>query len=615
MSLRNRLLRPWLMATFFTLSAAATSLLAGQPRHAFTLYGEPPKYAADFQHFDYVNPQAPKGGQLRQAGFGSFDSLNPFINKGVPADDINLIYDTLTTSSLDEPFTVYGLVAEQMERADDNSWVRFYINPKARFNDGTPITADDVVFSFNALINKGAPMYRMYYGDVETVEAESPNQVIFRFKHAGNRELPLILGQLPVLPQHFWKDRDFASANLEIPLGSGPYVIDRVQAGRSIRYRRAKDYWAKDLPVNRGLYNFDIVNIDYYRDSGIALQAFKAGQFDYWFETSAKNWATAYDIPAVHEGRLKRDEIPNRNTIGMQGFVFNLRHPELQDIRVRKALTLLFDYEWTNRQLFNGMYSRSNSFFGNSELASHGLPDAAELALLEPWKDQLPAELFEQPFSLPVTNADGMIRDQQREAYRLLLEAGWKVENDQMVGPDGNPLKLEFLLIQPEFERVLLPYKRNLADLGIDLDIRRVDMSQYISRIRSRDFDMLVSSFPQSNSPGSEQREFWHSSSADNPGSRNYIGLQNPVVDDLVEKLIQADSRQALVTSSRALDRVLLSGYYVVPNWHTKVWRVAYWNKLRHPETPPSQDIGLMTWWQEPNAPAPQAVPTEPQDN
>lgn len=578
------------------LLGVASLALAG-PKHAQTLYDEPPKYPANFKHFDYVNPDAPKGGTLRQAGFGGFDSLNPFINKGVPADDIGMIYDTLTRHGLDEPFTEYGLLAEKIEKAPDNAWVRFYLRPEARFHDGQQVTAEDVKFSFDTLMSKGAPMYRGYYADVEKVEVESPQRVRFVFKQAGNRELPLIVGQLPVLPKHWWAERDFSKGNLDVPLGSGPYKVADVQAGRSIRYERVKDWWGKDLPVNRGFYNFDTLEIDYYRDNTVALEALKAGQFDYWLETSAKNWATAYNTPAVANGQLIKEEIANHNPTGMQGFIFNTRRPLFTDRRVREALGLLFDYEWANRQLFNGAYTRTRSYFDNSELASVGLPSADELKLLEPLRAQIPPQVFTDEYHPPVTDGSGIIREQQRRAYQLLQEAGWRVDGDQMLDSTGKPVSFEFLLAQTEFERVLLPFKRNLADLGIELVIRRVDVSQYINRLRSRDFDLIVGGFGQSNSPGNEQREYWHSSSADNPGSRNFIGLKDPAVDSLVEGLIKADSRQSLITHTRALDRVLLWGHYVVPNWHIKTWRVAYWNRFEHPEISPKYDIGLHTWW------------------
>ena len=577
------------------------------PQHALTLYDEPPKYPADFRHFDYVNPDAPKGGTFRQSSFGSFDSLNPFINKGVPVDDVGLIYDTLMRQSLDEPFTEYGLVAGQIEKAPDNSWVRFYLRPEARFHDGHPMRAEDVVFSFNTLMAKGAPLFRGYYADVADVVAEDPLRVRFTFKHKNNRELPLILGQLPVLPKHWWEGRDFARSNLEIPLGSGPYKVAELKAGRSVRYERVKDYWAKDLPINRGFYNFDEMTYDAYRDNTVALQAFKAGQFDYWLESSAKNWATAYNVPAVREGRLIREELANGNPTGMQGFIFNLRRPVFQDVRVRQALSLLLDYEWTNKQLFNGAYTRTASYFENAEMAAKGLPGPDELKILEPLRGKIPEQVFTQAFQNPVSDGSGMIRDQQRKAYQLLQEAGWKIADDKMADAQGKPVSIEFLLAQPEFGRVLLPFKRNLADLGIVLNIRRIDVSQYINRLRSRDFDMIVGGYPQSSSPGNEQREFWTTAAADNPGSRNYIGLRDPAIDQLVEQLINADTRQSLIAHTRALDRVLLWGYYLIPNWHIKTWRVAYWNHIGHPKVSPKYDIGINTWWIKPEVPP--AVP------
>jgi microcin C transport system substrate-binding protein len=601
-------LRSFLHASSLLLLGLA-SLTQAAPKHALTLYGEPPRYPADFQHFDYVNPDAPKGGNFRQAGFGGFDSLNPFINKGVSADDIGLIYDTLTRHGLDEPFTEYGLLAEKIEKAPDNAWVRFYLRPEARFHDGLPVTAEDVKFTFETLMTQGSPTYRGYYADVDKVEVESPLKVRFIFKHAGNRELPLILGQLPVLPKHWWAERDFSKSNLEIPLGSGPYKVAEVKAGRSIRYQRVADWWGKDLPVNRGFYNFDSMRIDYYRDNTVALEALKAGQFDYWLETSAKNWATAYDTPAVANGQLIKEEIENHNPTGMQGFIFNIRRPVFQDPKVREALGLLFDFEWANKQLFNGAYTRTHSYFDNSELASSGLPGPDELKILEPLRDKITPQVFTEEFRVPVTDASGIIRKQQRRAYQLLQEAGWRIDGDQMLDAEGNPVSFEFLLAQTEFERVLLPFKRNMADLGMELVIRRVDVSQYINRLRSRDFDLIVGGFGQSNSPGNEQREYWHSSSADNPGSRNFIGLKDPAIDQLVDGLINADSRQSLIAHTRALDRVLLWGHYVIPNWHIKTWRVAYWNRLQHPNITPQYDIGLNTWWVSPQPTAETAEP------
>ena len=595
---------------------AALLLLAGaaqaEPRHAITLYDEPPKYPANFQHFDYVNPDAPKGGTLRQQSVGGFDSFNPFIPKG-NAVGVGLIYDSLTYHSPDEPFTEYGLLAERIDKAPDNSYVRFILNPKARFHDGTPITAEDVIFTFNILLEKGDPMYRHYYADVAQVVAEDKLRVRFDFKHQDNRELPLILGQIQVLPKHWWATRDFSKGDLEPPLGSGPYRIGKVAPGSAVTFERVKDWWAKDLPVSRGLYNFDRIQVDFYRDSQVALEAFKAGQFDVNLEYSAKDWNTGYDSPALRAGKFVQLAIPNHNPAGMQGYVFNLRRPIFQDRRVREAIAQLFDFEWANKQLFYGAYKRTHSYFENSEMAATGLPSEAELKLLEPLRDKLPPEVFSQEFKPPVSDGSGIIREQSRRAYQLLTEAGYRIDNDKMIGPDGKQLAFEFLNFQPNLERVVLPFKRNLAELGIDLQIRRVDVSQYINRLRSRDFDMTSAIWPQSSSPGNEQREFWHSSSADNPGSRNLMGLRDPAIDQLVEGLIRSGSREELITHARALDRALLWGHYVVPNYYVDTWRVAYWKRFGRPPVTPLYDYGLMTWWEETplnppkNAPAPEA--------
>jgi microcin C transport system substrate-binding protein len=592
MSLTNKL-----FCGLTLLVQAVVAIAAPAGDHALTLYGEPPAYPEDFSHFAYVNPEAPKGGTMRLSGFGSFDSLNGFISRGASADQLSLIYNTLTFHAMDEPFTEYGLIAERIEQAEDNTWVRFHLRPEARFHDGEPVTAADVVFTFNTLIEQGAPFYKSYYAGVKEVVADSDLSVTFHFHNGENRELPLVLGQLPVLPAHYWAERDFSKTTLEPPLGSGPYRISNVSGGRNITYERVADYWAADLPVQKGFYNFDRVIVDYYRDTGVALEAFKAGQFDLNQEVSAKNWATGYDSPALREGTIIKEEIPNLNVQGMQGFVFNIRRSIFEDARVREAISLLFDFEWSNSALFHNAYTRTDSFFDNSELGASGLPGPGELALLEPWRDHLPASAFGEAYSPPKTDGSGIIREQMREAYRLLQDAGWKIVDDRLVNEAGEHLSFEFLIVQADFERVLLPFKRNLASLGIELTLRRVDVSQYINRLRSREFDMVVTGFGQSNSPGNEQLDYWHSSSADNPGSRNLMGLQDPAVDALVEGLIRADSRESLVNHTRALDRVLLAGHYVVPNFHTTVYRVAHWDKFAHPETSPRYDLGLFTWW------------------
>ena len=582
----------------------ATGAHAG---HALTLYGEPPKYPEGFSHFDYVNPDAPKGGTLRLSGLSGFDSLNPFIPKGNAVDHISLIYDSLTQQSADEPFSEYGLLAERIERDPDNLFVRFYLRPEARFHDGQPVTAEDVVHTFELLTSKGHPLYRHYYSDVADVTVEDRLTVRFDFKHGLNRELPMILGQLQVLPKHWWQERDFDKTSLQPPLGSGPYRISKVEAGRSITYERVDDWWGKDLAVSRGHYNFDRIRIDYYQDMSVALEAFKAGQFDFNLEYSAKDWATGYNSPALRRGDIVREEIRNHNPVGMQAYVFNLRRPMFQDERVRQAISLLFDYEWTNKQLFYGAYLRTNSFFANSELASSGLPSAGELELLEPLRGQIPEQVFTTPFTLPVSDASGIIRERRLQAWQLLQDAGYRIEDDRMVSPAGEPLAFEFIIAQTNLERVLLPFKRNLAELGIEMNIRRADVSQYINRMRSRDFDMTSAIWPQSNSPGNEQRDFWHSSSVDNPGSRNFIGLQNPAIDRLVEGLINADSRASLINHTRALDRVLLWGHYVIPNYYTDTWRIAHWKHLQRPAQAPLYDYGLFTWWIDSERPAAEA--------
>lgn len=587
----------WFLITATLLSCWTVT---AQAQHALTLYDEPPKYAADFQYFDYVNPDAPKGGTLRLAGLNGFDSFNPFIPKGNAADYINLVYDSLTFHSDDEPFTEYGLLAERIEKAADNSYVRFHLRPEARFHDGVAVSAEDVAYTFELLTTQGHPLYRHYYADVEQVVVESERSVRFDFKHSNNRELPLILGQIKVLPKHWWQERDFSKTTLEPPLGSGPYQIEKLSAGRSITYTRVTDWWAKDLAVSKGLYNFDRIQLDYYLDMSVALEAFKAGQFDFNLEYSAKDWATGYDSPALRNGDIIQQEVKNHNPVGMQAYTFNLRRPMFQDVRVRQAIGLLFDFEWTNKQIFYSAYQRSQSFFANSELAAHGLPSEAELAILEPLRGQIPEQVFTQEFKLPTTDGSGNIHSQRRQAWKLLQEAGYRIENDRMVNADGEPLAFEFLIAQTNLERVLLPFKRNLAELGIDMTIRRADVSQYINRLRSRDFDMTSSIWSQSNSPGNEQIDFWHSASVDNPGSRNFIGLQNPAIDQLVEGLINADSRQSLINHARALDRVLLWGHYVIPNYYIDRWRIAYRAYLQRPETAPLYDYGLMTWWLEP---------------
>ncbi|MBO9495734.1 ABC transporter substrate-binding protein [Thalassotalea sp. G20_0] len=566
---------------------------------SLVLHGEAKYGSKPFTHFDYVNPDAPKGGSIRMAASGTFDSLNPYTNKGTPVSGIELIYDTLMIQSRDEPFSLYPLIAESAEKASDNSSITFNLNPDARFHDGQRITADDVKYTFELLTRQGHPFYRSYYSDVDTVTVLADRRVKFTFKHSNNRELPFILSELPVLPKHYWEldENDFSSASLQIPLGSGPYQVKSVDGGRSIVYQRVKDYWAKDLPVNRGRYNFDEVSYDYYRDEHVALQALKAGEYDLRYENIAKNWATAYDVPPVHNGELILATIPTRNPAPIQGFAFNLRRDFLQDPLVRKAMGYAMDFEWLNRNLFHDSYIRSKSYFGNSGMEATGIPEGDELKLLEPWRNQLPAELFTRPYSVPVTNGSGNIRPQLKKALRLLKKAGWTLENNQLVNNNGQPLEVELLLGQPSLERVALPFKKNLEQMGIELKIRTVDISQYINRIRDFDYDMIVAGYGQSASPGNEQTGFWGSKAADTKGSRNYMGIKDPVVDAMIDHVIDATSREELTTAVKALDRVLLWGEYLIPQWYYPYDRIAHSSRLIRPESEPLYSTDIYTWW------------------
>lgn len=576
--------------------ALSSAPMAEQAVHGLAMHGDL-KYPADFTHFAYTNPEAPKGGSVTLSAVGSYDSLNPYILKGRKASSLGLVFDTLTESSSDEAFSRYGLVAESMEVPADRSWVIFNLRPEARFHDGSPITADDVAFSVEMLKTKGHPFYRSYFGSVGTTEILGSHRIKFSFDGGENRELPLIIGELPILPKAWWADRDFDKTTLEFPLGSGPYRIKQIAPGRSITYERVDDYWGTDLPVNRGRYNFDEIHIDYYRDSTVALEAFKAGEFDFRQENVAKNWATAYDVPAVTNGQVIKEEIPHEQGTGMQAFVFNTRREVFKDARVREALGLLFDFEWTNRNLFYGAYTRSSSYFSNTELASSGVPQGEELAILERYRDKLPPALFTQPFKLPVTNGDGNIRPNLRRALRLFKQAGWQLKNKKLVDAQGQPMAFEILLVQPTFERVVLPYKRNLEKLGIAASVRTVDTSQYKNRLDQFDFDMVVGGFGQSLSPGNEQRDFWGSAVADEQGSRNLMGIKNPVIDELIEGVIAAPDRESLVAGTHALDRVLLWNHYLIPNWHIPMHRIVYWNKFDRPDTPPKYALGFYTWW------------------
>lgn len=598
MSVPARLLH-YLFATCFFLLPLPAATAAPIERHGIAMHGEL-KYPPDFRHFDYVNPDAPKGGRLREAAIGTFDSLNPFIIKGTAADGTGLLYDSLLSRALDEPFSLYGLLAERLRVAEDRSWIEFDLHPQARFSDGEPVTAEDVVFTFDILRQQGSPFFKSYYADIQSVQALSPGRVRFEFAGNDNRELPLIVGEVPILPAHYWATRDFSTPSLEPPVGSGPYRVSRIDPGRTILYQRRDDYWGAELPVNRGRFNFDYRQIDYYRDSTVALEAFKAGEYDFRSEHSSKAWATGYTGAPFDDGRIRKELIPHRNPQGMQGFVMNTRRALFSDRRVRQALAYAFDFEWTNRHLFYDAYTRSDSYFSNSEMAASELPSAAEQALLAPVRDQVPPEVFTRVYQAPRTDGSGRNRNQLRQALRLLQQAGWTLDNGRLINPAGEPFHFEILLVQKEFERVVSPFIRNLERLGISADIRIVDVSQYINRLRQFDFDMIVHSFGQSSSPGNEQRNYWHSSTADQPGSRNLIGIRDPAVDYLVEQLIAAPDREQLVLRARALDRVLQWNHFVIPHYHISAWRIAYWDKFAHPAISPVYDLGLDTWWMKP---------------
>jgi microcin C transport system substrate-binding protein len=585
------------LALMLLACASAGSLASTEISNAIALHGKP-RYPADFKAFDYVNPDAPKGGDVRLEAMGTFDSLNPFINKGVPAAGITTIYDTLTIKADDEPFTQYGLLAEKIEQDPaDKSWIIYHLNPKARFSDGKPVTAADVVFSFDIIRKDGDPQYRAYYADITKVEALDTQRVKFTFKKGENPELKLIVGQLQILPRHFWAKRNFNSTGLEIPVGSGPYVISKIDNGRSITYTRNPAYWGADLPVNRGRDNFNSMTYIYFRDSTVSLEAFKAGQFDYRVELKAKTWAVDYNFPAFTSGMVKKLLIKNENPAGMQAFAFNLRRPLFQDIRVRQALGYAYDFEWANKTMFYNAYTRSDSFFANSELAARGAPSKEEAAILEPFRKQLPASVFGAPPLPPKTDGSGNIRGNLVQAQKLLAEAGWQIKNGKLTDKNGKVFAFEIIIAQPELERLINPFRQNLARLGIDMKIRVVDVPQYIERERKFDFDMTTMRAPQSLSPGNEQRNFWGSSYADQAGSNNTMGIKNPVVDALIDQIIAAPSREQLVYRTRALDRVLLSGYYVIPQYYLGADRVAVWDFFERPKISPRYAIGLDTWW------------------
>ncbi len=585
-----------------TFATAPTFAAKGTRTHGIAMHGDL-KYPAGFRNFDYVNPAAPKGGNVRLSALGGYDSFNGFIIKGRSAIRLGLIYDSLMVSSADEPFSKYCLLCESIEVPEDRSWVTFTLREQARWHDGKPITADDLIWTFNTLLEKGTPGFRFYYASVKSVEKIGPRTVKFTFVRGENRELPLILGELPVLPKHYWESRDFGKSTLDPPLGSGPYKIESFEPGRSITYARVADYWGANLPVNVGANNFDRIRYDYYRDATVAVEAFKAGATDYRDENSSRHWATSYNIPARRDGRMTKEMLKHGRSAGMQGFVFNMRRPIFEDRLVRRALAYTFDFEWSNKTLFYDQYTRTRSFFQNSELAATGVPRGRELEILKKYRDRLPPELFATEYRPPTTDGSGNNRANLKAALELLKRAGWDIDPDKrkLVNKEtGEVMRFEVLLVSPLFERVVLPMKKNLARLGIDITVRTVDSSQYTERIRKFDFDMIVATWGQSLSPGNEQRSFWSSSSADVPGSRNLAGIKDKVVDELVELLIAAPTRRDLVQRTRALDRVLQWKHIVIPQLHIAVDRVIYWNKFSRPSVIPLMGSSFFTWWVDP---------------
>ena len=556
--------------TVFILLIAQNLLAKTNISHAIAMHGEP-KYDQNFISVEYVSNNAEKGGNIVRSAIGTYDTFNPFTLKGTSAAGIGLLYESLTVGSSDEAFTEYGLLAKSIEWPDDRSWVTFTLRDEAKWHDGKKITSDDVVWTFNTLMEKGHPFYKYYYGDVSEVIKITENKVKFEFSTNTNKELVLIVGQLPVLPKHYWENKNFEETTLDVPIGSGPYKVKSFDAGRSITYELDMDYWGFEnniVPIKVGKDNMGSIRYDYYKDRGVEREAFKSGEIDFFSENTSKEWATGYDIDAVTEGLIKKELIPHENPQGMQAFAFNTRKDIFADKRVRKALSFAFDFEWTNKNLFYGAYKRTDSFFENSELASSGLPSQAELAYLNPYIDQLPKEIFNEEYSNPKTDGSGFIRNELQEATKLLQEAGWKLRDGRLENSDGEPFEFEILLVSPAFERIVLPFIDNLEKLGINASLRTIDSSQYQKRIESFDFDMVVFTFSQSLSPGNEQRNFWSSGAADTNGSRNIIGIKNNVIDLLIENLINAKDREDLITISRALDRVLLWNYYVIPQWH-----------------------------------------------
>ena len=581
---------------------SAEDTATATPAHGLAMHGDL-KYPADFPHFDYVVADAPKGGAMVQHATGTYDSFNPFIVRGASASGGDLIYDTLLVHAADEPFSAYGLLAESVATPADRSWVTFVLRKDARWHDGKPVTADDVIWSFDILRSKGLPHFRAYYADVERAERLDERTIKFVFKPGVNRELPLILGDLVVLPQHYWESRDFDKTTLEPPLGSGPYKISRFDSGHFVEYERVADYWGAKIPVNVGRWNFATIRFNYFRDSNVATEAFKAGAYDLRLENASKTWATHYDIPPVRDGRVVKRTSPHNRPQGMQAFFYNSRRSIFADRTVRHALAYAFDFEWSNKNLFYGQYVRTRSYFDNSELAATGLPSEAESVLLEPHRAELPPQVFTEEYQPPSTDGSGQNRDNLRRAVKMLDSAGWKVDakTRKLTHAEYGAMTFEILLWDPQFERIVLPFTKSLERLGIDASVRIVDTAQYIRRLEDFDFDMIVSGFGVSASPGNELRGYWGSRFAEEKGSRNHIGIRDSVVDGLIEQVIAAPDRKSLVDRVRALDRVLQWGHWLIPHWHIDYDRLVYWNKFGMPDVVPDSGVQILgTWWVDP---------------
>jgi len=577
-----------------------------QPQLGIAMHGAP-KYKADFTHFDYTNPDAPKGGTFKLGVTGSFDSLNPFIVRGTPPlgltpGYLSFVYESLMARSWDEPFSLYGLIAESITVPQDRSWVSFKLRPKARWQDGQPITADDVLFSWQTLRDHGRPHMRLYYNKVEKAEKLGPREVKFTFKKDSNgdidREMPLIMGVMPILPEHDWKSREFDQTSLQLPVvGSGPYKLSAVDPGRSITYQRDPDYWGRDLPEERGMYNFDTIRVDYYRDDNITLEAFKAGAFDWRREANANKWATGYEFPARQDQRVKLERDLHRRTEPAYAFIFNTRRATFNDPALRAALEYSFDFDWINRELFHGQYHRATSFFPNSELTAPALPEGRELEILQKYKAQLPPDIFTRPMT-PPDSSD--MRANLLKASAMLKEAGYQLRGDQLYTPSGAQVSFEILLADPSEEKLALEWARSLKRLGITASVHTVDSAQYQARLASFDFDVTANRWISTLSPGNEQSAFWGAAGASQPGSRNYAGIKDPVIDALASTVPVAPTREDLVATVHALDRVLMAGHYTIPLYYSGADQIAYWTEhLRHPDTVPLYGTVVESWWYE----------------